>query len=306
MADNVMRITEKDLEKMALPVDFDPAQVRNTVLDVQYGTLPEQKLDIYLPDEKPEGLIPVLFYVHGGGWTMGTKRLGALDCIIAAVKHGYAIIAPDYRLAPGVCYPEFIYDIKAAVRWARAHAAEYGFDPERFGMLGDSAGGHITLMMGFTANQPQFEGNYGNPGFSTALQAVCDMYGPSLLDADEVTWYRESGMRRMVMGDETDPNGEGKELYGKVFGTRNLSLLGHISPYNHIHKDIPPILIQQGMEDSVVPYQHSALTAEKIAAVCGQERVQLKLYPDRNHSDKQFMTERNCEEVLEFFDKYLK
>ena len=297
-------ITEEDLARMANPIDFDTDRVKNKVLDVQYGTLPEQKLDIYLPDEV-NGPLPVIFYVHGGGWCLGTKRLGALDCIIDAIKYGYAVIAPDYRLAPGVTYPEFIYDIKTAVRWARANADKYGFDPEKFAMVGDSAGGHITLVMGFTGDWVEYEGEeYGWAGYSTKLQAICDMYGPSVIYADEDAWYRESGVRRMMIMPE---EGEKKvSMYEQAFGTLNKSLLKVISPYNMVHKDIPPTMIQQGMSDAVVAYQHSTVLAEKIAKVCGEDRVVLKCYEGRNHSDKDFMTEENCKEVLEFFDKYLK
>lgn len=298
-------VTAEDFARMATPVLFDTERVKNKVLDVQYGTLPEQKLDIYLPDEA-KAPFPVIFYVHGGGWYLGNKREGALDCIIDAVKFGYAVIAVDYRLAPGVTYPEFIYDVKTAVRWARANAAEYGFDPEHFGMIGDSAGGHITLAMGFTGDWVEYEGEeYGWAGQSTKLQAICDMYGPSILYADEDQWYRESKVRRMAAAPAANVE-EAPSMYEIAFGTSNKSLLRVISPYSMVHKDIPPTMIQQGMVDAVVPYQHSTLLAERIAEVCGPERVQLCTYPERNHSDKDFMTLENCKEVLEFFDKYLK
>ncbi|MBQ8831254.1 MAG: alpha/beta hydrolase [Oscillospiraceae bacterium] len=304
MANEIKMITEAELARMANPTDFDTDRVKNKVLDVQYGTLPEQKLDIYLPDEVTAP-IPVIFYVHGGGWCLGTKRLGALDCIIDAIKYGYAVVVPDYRLAPGVTYPEFIFDIKTAVRWARANAAQYGFDPEKFAMVGDSAGGHITLVMGFTGGWVEYEDEeYGWAGYSTKLQAICDMYGPSIIYADEDQWYRESGVPCMKIMPEN--GGKAISMYEQAFGTMNKSLLRVISPYNMVHKDIPPTMIQQGMADAVVAYQHSTLLAEKIAKVCGEDRVVLKTYAERNHSDKDFMTEENCKEVLEFFDKYLK
>lgn len=303
----ITRINESDLTKMALPVEFNTDRIADKLLDLPYGNLEEQKLDIYFPNPRPEGLMPVLFYVHGGGWTMGTKRMGALDCIIDALDKGYALVVPDYRLAPGVCFPEFLYDVKTAVRWARAHAAVFGFDPNRFGMIGDSAGGHITLMMAMTADMPQYEGaDYGWENQSSALQAACDMYGPAVLDADEAAWYLSSGAHRMLMEGETDEPGLGKVLYDSVFGTRNLSLLRMLSPVTHVNKGMAPLLIQHGEEDSIVPVQHSYVLAEKIRRVCGPKRCRLVTYPDRNHSDKRFMTKENCDEVLAFFDQYLK
>ena len=281
------------------PVEFDSSYIPRKHLDLPYGTLPEQKLDLYLPNEG-EGPWPVIFYVHGGGWSMGTKTLGAITCVIDAIGHGYAVIAPDYRLVPSVTFPEFIFDIKTAVRWARAHAAEYGLDPERIGMIGDSAGGHISLMLGFTAGHPEYEGEqYGWAGFSSAVQAVCDMYGPSDLAADEAAWYRDSQVKRF-------PSLFGGNMYLTAFGTDNKNLLKLISPISFVTPDIPPVMIQQGHEDGIVPYQHSEILTEKITEVCGPDRVECHVYEGRNHSDPAFLTQESVRQVLDFFDRRLK
>lgn len=280
------------------PVAFDPSAISRKFLDIQYGTLPEQKLDVYLPEEG-DGPWPLIIYVHGGGWMYGTKTLGAISCIIDALNHGYAVMTVDYRLVPNIAFPENIFDVKTAVRWARAHSAEYGFDPERFAMIGDSAGGHITLMIGFTAGHPEYEGEqYGWAGYSSAVQAICDMYGPADLAFDHTIWFRESGVKRFPYPGK-DPG------YEPLFGTSNPDLLKLISPISLVHKNIPPTMIQQGTDDGIVAYQHSTALAEKITRVCGADRVLLKLYPGRNHSDKAFLTKENCLEVLAFFDKYL-
>lgn len=290
------------LKRMVTPTDFDTSVIRRKFLDVPYGTLEQQKLDVYLPDEG-EGPWPLIIYVHGGGWAMGNKTLGALDCIIGALKCGYALVTVDYRLAPGAVFPEFLYDVKTAVRWARAHAADYGFDPDRFAMLGDSAGGHLTLMVGFTAGHPEYEGEqYGWPGVSSAVQAIVDMYGPAVLDADTNAWLAESGVPRLSLG-LTDP--DKPTIYDTAF-TRDKNMLRLISPVSYIHRNVPPTLIQQGCKDPVVPMQHSITVADKIKALCGPDRVELKLYPDRTHSDGAFMTEENCQEVVAFLDKWLK
>ena len=285
-------------KRMVTPSNFDPGYMKRKFLDVQYGTLPQQKLDVYLPDEG-EGPFPLIIYVHGGGWSMGTKTEGALPCIIDALKSGYAIITVDYRLAPGVRFPEFLFDVKTAVRWARANAKEYGFDPNRFGMIGDSAGGHLTLMVGFTAGHPEYEGEqYGWAGVSSEVQAIVDMYGPSILAADNAAFLQESGVPSLSFG------GGGSSIYSAF--TEDKQMLELISPISYVHRNIPPTMIQQGGSDPIVPKQHSTLLAEKIERVCGKERVELHLYPERTHSDGAFMTSENCAEVLVFFDKYLK
>lgn len=284
--------------RMVLPTIFDPGYIKRKFLDVQYGTLPEQKLDVYLPDEG-DGPFPLIIYVHGGGWTMGSKVEGSLPCIIDALKSGYAVISVDYRLAPGAKFPEFLFDVKTAVRWARANAEKYLFDPEHFGMIGDSAGGHLTLMVGFTADHPEYEGEqYGWPGVSSAVQAIVDMYGPSILAADNAEFLKENGMpaRQAPLG---------PSVFDTSF-TTDKRMLELISPITYVHRNIPPTMIQQGGSDPIVPKQHSTILAEKIEKMCGKDRVELHLYPERTHSDGAFMTSENCAEVLVFFDKYLK
>ena len=292
-------------KRMVTPTLFDPSPIKRKYLDVQYGKLPEQKLDVYLPDEG-DGPFPLIIYVHGGGWSMGNKREGALPCIIDAIQYGYAVISVDYRLAPGVKFPEFLFDVKTAVRWARANAKEYRFDPNRFGMVGDSAGGHLTLMVGFTAGHPEYEGEqYGWEGVSSAVQAIIDMYGPTILDADRDAFLKESGVPAMSFEAPSQDNSGPSPSMGAAF-TSDLNMLRLISPIQYVHKGIPPTMIQQGVKDPIVPMQNSTLLAAKIEKVCGKDRVDLRLYPERTHSDRAFMGTDNCMEVLPFFDKYLK
>ncbi len=293
------------LKRMALPAIFDPDTVKRKSLDVQYGSLPEQKLDVYLPDEG-EGPFPLIIYVHGGGWRMGTKREGALPCIIDALKYGYAIIAVDYRLAPAVKFPEFLLDVKTAVRWARANAEKYHFDSEHFGMIGDSAGGHIALMVGFTAGHPEYEGEeYGWPGVRSDIQAVADMYGPVILDANRKSFLNETGVPPIFFGEEPQEE-DGLDPLVCIAFSKDRNMLHLISPVQYVHKDIPPTLIQHGGKDAIVPVQNSTLLAEKIVRVCGEEKVDLRIYPERTHSDKDFVGTENCMEILPFFDRYLK
>ena len=286
---------------MISPHIFDPDTVKNKVLDIQYGTLPEQKLDLYLPDESAAEPLPVIFDVHGGGWCVGNKREGFLDGIIGAIRHGYAVIAPDYRLAPGIMYPENLYDVKTAVRWARAHAKEYGLDPDRFAMIGDSAGGHLTLAAAYTAGHPELAGTqYGWADQPDHLNVICDMFGVSILDDFQDRFFEESGVVRAKFGGST------ADLTPLVFGT-DKNLLKIISPISYVSKEIPPTLILQGKIDSIVPYQQATLLYERICEVCGEGRAELLLYEDRNHEDYAFYADDAlCKTVLPFFDRYLK
>jgi len=285
------------------PSVFDPTTVKRKKLDVPYGPLPEQLVDVYYP-ETGEGPWPLIIYVHGGGWNIGTKRECALPGVIGALDHGYAIISVDYRLAPAVKFPEFMFDVKTAVRWARANAAEFSFDPERFAIMGDSAGAQLSLMVAFADNHPECEGTkYGWEGVSSSVKAVVDMYGPTVLDAYNHAWVLEAGAPDVIRG--KDPT---KAPLDDMMGffTPDRDLLPFISPIAYVHKDIPPVLIMQGAMDSIVPRQHSLRLAERITEVCGPDRVELKIYPDRVHSDRDFLTNDTAETVVPFLDKYLK
>ena len=291
------------LKRMTAPVTFDPASVERKFLDVSYGTLPEQKLDVYLPPVG-EGPFPLIIYVHGGGWTLGTRRECALECIIGVLNRGYALLSVDYRLAPATKFPEFLFDVKTAVRWARANAAQYGFDPERFAVMGDSAGAHLALMAGFTAGHPEYEGEkYGWAGVSSAVQAVVDLYGPVLLDADNFALLDESGVPKLSLTGNYDRAPLDKMM---AYLTSDPDLLAIISPTAYVHKDIPPVLILQGEADPIVPKQHSTALYVRICSVCGPDRAEIRLYPERVHADYAFMTDETCGTVVEFLDRYFK
>lgn len=292
------------LMKALMPGEFDSSDVGNKALDVNYGSLPEQQLDVYYPDDMTSGggPYPVIFFIHGGGWIIGNRRSGSIRSIIKALKHGYAVIAVEYRMLPKVRYPEFIYDIKTAIRWARANAVEYRFDPDRFGIIGDSAGGYNALVTGFTAGNPEYEGNYGWEGYSSSLRAICDIFGPTDLAADNTVIYRQSGVKRFVRPEPGKPS-ENETRWGV---TDNPGLLSLFSPVNLVRKDIPPVFLLHGKDDGMVPYQHSIMLYEKIIKVCGRDRAELRLFDGVNHADPFFFTEECTAEIISFFDRYLK
>ncbi len=206
-------MTPEEVQELAgriMPGELHVEHVKRQFRNLAYGPLPEQQLDVYLP-EAGDGPFPTVIYVHGGGWSVGTRASSAIDFAIDGINRGYAVVGVDYRLLPDGAFPENLFDVKGAIRWLRAHAAEYHLDPERFGMMGDSAGGHLTLMCAMTGDRPEYEGNYGSPEQSTRLQACIDLYGPSDMLADD-EMYLESGKRRM--SPPTRPS-----LYDVLFGS---------------------------------------------------------------------------------------
>src|SRR5438874_659578 len=127
-------------------------------LDYGKGGDVELKLDIYRPKQLPEKPLPVIVYIHGGGWRSGSKDHSA-DKLVPLVERGYCGVSINYRLTPsGVQFPEPLYDCKCAIRFLRAKAKELHLDPDHIGVWGHSAGGHLAALLGTTAHVKDFEG----------------------------------------------------------------------------------------------------------------------------------------------------
>jgi hypothetical protein len=114
------------------------------------GGGPEQQLDLYIPtDHKGE---PLVVYVHGGGWEHGDKAGDSINPNnLQWLWQGYAMASINYRLIQHAVWPAQIEDCKAAIRWLKAHARDYGYDPDRLGVVGESAGGHLVALLGTTS-----------------------------------------------------------------------------------------------------------------------------------------------------------
>lgn len=115
-------------------------------------------LDLLCLRHRPEGLAPAVIHLHGGAWMMYSKWPVAN---VFLARAGFVTMSVDYRLAPTSLFPAQVHDVKTAVRWVRAHAAEYGVDPTRIGVWGISAGGHLAGLLGTSAAEVAFEGGEG-------------------------------------------------------------------------------------------------------------------------------------------------
>ena len=284
--------------RMALQGPFDPETVKNKILSIQYGTLPEQQLDLYYPDAG-EGPFPLIVYVHGGGWILGSRRDGAIAFLLtAALEQGFALASVEYRLAPKTRFPENLYDVKTAIRFLRANAARYRVDPSRFGISGDSAGGYFSLMIAATANVPALEGEqYGWAGVSSAVQAASAYYAPVDMERDWAEYYAESGAKRLPL--KLKGHNGREEFEFSCVSAAHLAPL--VCPHRYVHPDMPPVLLLHGESDGVVPYQNSVVMAERIWKVCGPDRAKLLLYPERVHGDRDFMTVDSARIAAAFF-----
>ena len=150
--------------------------------DLEYANVDGEslQLDLYLP-EKSETKPPLLVWIHGGGWTKGSKS-GINPIFIRLTAEGYAAASIDYRLDGLTSHPKQIHDCKGAIRWLRANADKYGYDVTRIGVGGGSAGGHLVLLLGLSSGIEELEGDVGgNLDQSSQVHAVVDLFGPSAL-----------------------------------------------------------------------------------------------------------------------------
>ena len=169
--------------------------------DIVYGRAEGSPLllDLAMPGTG-DGPFPVAVFLHGGGWSAGNRQ--EMNHFIEGVAGlGYVGVTVEYRLVPAARFPAQIEDCKAAVRWLRANAAKYRINPERIGVVGFSAGGHLASMLGVTSRNDGLEGTGGNPGQSSRVQAVVSFFGPT--DFSTRDWPRdvEEGIIEPFLGD---------------------------------------------------------------------------------------------------------
>lgn len=230
-------ISPDDRVNRPLPEITDKIEVREGLVYAQYGER-KLKLDLYLPKERTGSKTPAVLLIHGGGFRVGDIKKYAPHAARLA-NEGFVAAAMEYRLLPeakGV--RECAYDAKAAVRWLRANADEFGIDAERIGAFGGSAGAFLVNVLA-TISASEFEGNGGNAGVSSQIQAAVSMAGSG-------DFMREGHRER--------------------FGL-SLQEAKAMSPIAHIESQTPPFLLVHCIDDSTVPYSESEKMKTKLDSV---------------------------------------
>jgi len=278
---------EAEREAMTSSTTFDSSKLGTIEKDVTYCTMDgiALKLDIYYPDSA--SLWPVTIYVHGGGWSSGDKAKGAGALEIPALQSaGFLVVAINYRLAPENPFPAMIEDAKCAVRYLRTHADEYNLDPNRIGVWGGSAGGHLVNLLGTTDESAGFDvGEY--LAQSSRVQAVVDMFGPT-----DLTVQFEGGY----------------EGASRVFAGFDAALA---SPVTYVTPDDPPFLLFHGDSDPLVPIEQSRILLAALQAA--GVPVELVIVENAGHGfkpeeGKTISPSRQeiAQRVVEFFEEQLK
>ncbi|WP_340315724.1 alpha/beta hydrolase [Rhizorhabdus argentea] len=223
------------------------SESRKVASDMAYGDGPRRQLDIYAPVATGKGRLPVIMFIYGGSWANGTRE-GYHFAARALSAAGFVTVVPDYRLVPEVYFPGFVEDCAAALRWTRAHAAEYGGDPDRIVLVGHSAGAYNAAML---ALDPRFLGRD-----RAAIKGFAGLAGPyDFLPLDGPIPTRTFG--RWPRPEETQP-------------------------IHYADASAPPMLLLHGSDDDTVWPKNSINLDRKLRSLGVSS--ELKIYPGLGHA----------------------
>jgi acetyl esterase/lipase len=239
-----------------------------------YAKIPGEdlQLDIYYPRAAPPpGGYPLIIWIHGGGWILGSKRQDVF--VRHFPRYGYAIASLEYRLAAGAPFPAQIRDVRMATDWLLKNARQLEFDATKFVVAGQSAGGHLALLVALTQGESR-------PGWGPApprgsIKAVAALYPPTDLLRLVPPSARDNPLHPVafLLGDRVE---------------RRIALAREASPVNHVSADDPPTLLFHGSEDPIVPIDQSHLMNSRLKAngvpvrmLAIEKGHAFTLYPDR-------------------------
>lgn len=250
-----------------------------------------QKLDLYLP-ERSEKPLPVLLWIHGGGWRNGSKDM-CPPLRQGFIGKGYAVASLGYRLSGDAIFPAQIEDVKAAVRWLRANAGRYKLDAKRFAAWGSSAGGHLVALLGVTGEVGDFDKG-ANLDQSSRVQAVVDYYGP----ADFMRFVNTPGYES-----HRTRNSPENLLVGGIISEQP-ELAARVSPVTYVTPEDPPYFIVHGDADPTVPINQS----ESLHAALRKAKVEstLVVIPGGRHGGPEFSAPDLLQRIEAFLARSLK
>jgi acetyl esterase/lipase len=285
------------------PPPADVSYIRNKHLDLAYANQSAaQKLDLYLPEEH-KGPLPLIIYIHGGAFMICDKRDMQVVPHFVFLDHGYALASLNYRMSGEAIFPAAVLDCKCAIRWLRAHAKQYNLDPDRFAAIGGSAGGNLSAMLATSAGVEELEDkSQGNGEYSSAVQACVEWFGPTdFTKLDEQLAELELGPC-----DHNEANSPESMYMGGKITELDKTYVNKANPMTYINGNLPPIFIQHGSRDNLVPMLQSKIFVEEIERKLGPGRVVFEILEGAGHADPAFETTKNMIKAILFMDAHLK
>lgn len=271
-------------------------------LMVQNGNS-EMRLADGRDDEVSTGKQPVIVWINGAGWRGCDKNLMAAEMEFLA-EAGYAVACIYYRSSAQGHFPDQLIDCKTAVRFLRAHAREYNLDPDKIGVIGRSAGGHLSTWMAL--NQDDCESREYSQE-SSKIQAAVDMFGPAdvsycakknmeLIQDPSYRWHSmDETHEGALLGITPDMNRE--EI---------LELADKASSIRYLHKDMAPLAILHGDQDPLVDCEISEELYRKMIELGLEDQTWLYILKNGGHGTREFFQPSTKQVILDFFNRYLK
>ncbi len=267
--------------------------------DLAYAAVGDRELhlDLYVPQTKPAKPMPLVVWIHGGGWRGGSKEgLGRPRPILD--HGGYILASVEYRLSGEAIFPAAIADCKAAVRWLRANAAKYDIDPDRLAVWGSSAGGHLAALLGTAWEVKEWDAIHPeNQDVSSKPTVVCNWFGP--------TDFRRMNDFEGRIDHDAEGSPESLFIGGRI--QEHPEKAQRANPIAYVTADDPPMLLMHGEKDLSVPYNQSEL----LYAALQKAGVESRLYKvvGADHGFRNAATdtaESLFGMVAEFLDRRLK
>lgn len=297
-------MTDKFIDRDYKKIEAETAYIKQQWHDIAYMDGKRHTLDVYLPNEG-QGPFPVIVDIYGGGLIFGDKSSHKLEPVLRLLDKGYAVVSVDYSLIHQKDFPFQIYEIKAALRFLRAHADEYQLDMNRVALMGESSGAHLAVMTGVTASvdalQNPFMGDNNNQ--PETVNAIIAMYGPYEFD-QFVDQFNESGVTPKYAETGTAESFEG-QMFNQQAPKDVPQRVKMYSPKMYFNAEMPPILAFAGTADAVVPYQQTVNMINGAREFVSEDKAVLHLVEGTGHGPADYMSPEFTDEKATFLAKWL-
>ncbi|MBD1501500.1 alpha/beta hydrolase [Weissella cibaria] len=297
-------MTDKFIDRDYKKIEAETAYIKQQWHDIAYMDGERHTLDVYLPNEG-QGPFPVIVDIYGGGLIFGDKSSHKLEPALRLLDKGYAVVSVDYSLIHQKDFPFQIYEIKAALRFLRAHADEYQLDMNRVALMGESSGAHLAVMTGVTASvdalqNPLMGDNNNQP---ETVNAIIAMYGPYEFD-QFVDQFNESGVTPKYAETGTAESFEG-QMFNQQAPKDVPQRVKMYSPKMYFNAEMPPILAFAGTADAVVPYQQTVNMINGAREFVSEDKAVLHLVEGTGHGPADYMSPEFTDEKAAFLAKWL-
>ena len=266
--------------------------------NVAYATTSgAQVCDIHVPENADN--CPVIILVHGGGFMFGDQSMDViLPVIDKALEKGYAVVSVDYRKAMEAVFPAAVGDVKAAVRFVKANAVQYGFDPDKIVIWGESAGAYLSLMTALTPGVEALDADVTDYAeISSDVTALVSFYAP----VEFYTLYEEAGKP-----DSAANSFESKFLGQDITADKNATYETYWETYTDTVPADLKVWIQVGNADKKVPYTQSVNFADRLKNYIPEENIAYSIIEGADHEDDLFYTDENLDAIFAWLDSFIK